>query len=260
MTQSNKSASISIRRGIAFGFSPPYEDTNTLVLTSPAGRFVDIRFPLSSSSDDASEAYTKQPSFWAFAGSSTSFKPQKGDFPAWPCTSHCVWTHELDSRGEGINDEGDVFDLQNGGSMEVGVMKNPESGKEEWYKEYWTSLEGEEELVPCLVAEVVGEEGGGLKGRIVRVGRHGQGIVEATDGDEVVEVQRWIYRNGKGREQWVREQPSHEDVALSLSRNGSSSPYAWLLAEPRQLDDEMVEKYKDGGSRRWRIIECITQQ
>ena len=41
--------SVSARRGVARGFDAAYEDTSTLVLTSPGHHFVDIRFALGDS-------------------------------------------------------------------------------------------------------------------------------------------------------------------------------------------------------------------
>jgi hypothetical protein len=200
--------SISTRRGIAWGFSPPYEDTSTLVLTSPAGRFVDIRFPLSATSTTTSSGISVHDatSFWAFSGTSSSTRPQAGEFPAWPHATHSVWTHEIDSRGPGIVDEGDVFELANGDFMEVGSMVEPGgSGWESLYKEYWTEPEDAgQHGTEGFVAELVDSGEGRRRGRVILLGGFAQVIWELLRGkeEEVVEVHavRWT----KVGEEWEK--------------------------------------------------------
>jgi hypothetical protein len=271
MTQPAKSPSISVRNGIAFGFSPPYEDTTTLVLTSPAGRFVDLRFPLFPS-DTTSRTnpvpYQTHPTFWAFAGSSSSseIKPRHGESPTWDCASHCVWTHELDSRGEGIKDEGDIWELKDGGSVEIGVMNDPATGKEEWYKEYWTSPE--EALLPCVVAEVVDGTTDGprssdtgpskrkLRGRIIRLGKHIQGIWEASSEGADVRVERLAYEQYGGNLRWNVQQPDW----VEREADRTITPCSWLAFDEQSIPnvgDEMSDVDANDQPRLWRIIECI---
>ncbi|ETN42996.1 uncharacterized protein HMPREF1541_02154 [Cyphellophora europaea CBS 101466] len=256
MAESNvRLPSISIRKGIAWGFSPPYEDTSTLVLTSPEGRFVDIRFPLDYSTLPGRKGFDHHPSYWSFSGRSITRTPQQGSFPAWPYATHSVWQHEIDSRGPGIVDEGDMFDLPNGDSMEVGVMRHPVSGEQSMYKEYWTSPKLAPEyglgLFPCYVAETVAVQGdtGLPKGRIIRVGPHCQSI-RAT---EPVDVERWTYTYRDEMHQWW-DQARYGDLwptGVSLKEE-SVSPLAWWLCKKTiQAGDEM-----DTGDNVWRVIEA----
>ena len=250
--------SISIGQGIAWGFSAPYEDTNTLVLTSPDGRFVDVRFPRSFNGQQEGDSYITHPAFWAFSGLSTSTQPQQGDFPAWPYAAHSEWTHEIDSRGPGIVDEGDMFDLPNGDCMEVGVMTHPQTGEPSMYKELWTSPKLSPEygigLFPCFVADVVSSSSS-RRGRIVRVGPHCQGIVESATSAGVVEVERWTYRLANGQHRWVRDEPVRHDFgAAYCDSSEATSPYGWLLADQRRVGDEMAV-----GQERWRVVEACRE-
>src|ERR1700761_1442098 len=54
--------SISTRKGMAWEFEDPFEDTDTLVLTSGEGWFVDVRFSLSG------DGWDDGGGIWAFAG------------------------------------------------------------------------------------------------------------------------------------------------------------------------------------------------
>ena len=151
--------SISARRGVARSYSAPYEDTSTLVLTSRNRWFVDVRFALGAEP-------TGEASYWAFAGTSAVSFPgegQKGERRrgaggGWreggesvevPCLAHCVWKHEMDSKGSGEADEGDLYYLGNGQVVEVGVSGAGPSGKVEMYKEYWEEVEVGERCVLC---------------------------------------------------------------------------------------------------------------
>ncbi|KAL2417571.1 hypothetical protein ABEF95_012256 [Exophiala dermatitidis] len=238
--------SISTRRGIAWGYSPPYEDTDTIVLTSPKAVFVDIRLPLRSAPTDPLEPLASDPAFWAFSGtaSSTFYDRdaetetetgyQKGSVDsaapapslsvAMPYTAHAVFRHEIDSKGPGISDEGDMFLLPNGDCVEVGMMHNPRTNRVEMYKEYWTAPspaaaaqdqgQGQLPRTPCVVAKTLdlrgrgaaaehvengkGGEIGEIKtesgapvgaGVVIRVGDYCQGIVQR--GQQTVLVERW---------------------------------------------------------------------
>ncbi|KAL2429864.1 hypothetical protein ABEF95_012442 [Exophiala dermatitidis] len=238
--------SISTRRGIAWGYSPPYEDTDTIVLTSPKAVFVDIRFPLRPAPTDPLEPLISDPAFWAFSGtaSSTFYDRdaetetetgyQKGsvDFSAalapslsvaMPYTAHAVFRHEIDSKGPGISDEGDMFLLPNGDCVEVGMMHNPRTHRVEMYKEYWTAPpaaqdqgQGQVPRTPCVVAKTLDLPGRGAAaeqsghgkggaideiknesgpsvgaGVVIRVGDYCQGIVQLEGGQQTVLVERW---------------------------------------------------------------------
>jgi hypothetical protein len=112
--------------------------------------------------------------------------------------AHCVWKHNLDTKGPGISDEGDLFLLANGDCAETGIMKD-DSGVERVYKEYWTSpkrVAGVETGKEVLVAEV--KSGQGCRGLFIRVGGYAQGMfAREEDGRWVVgEVARWTMGGG----------------------------------------------------------------
>ncbi|OCT51021.1 hypothetical protein CLCR_08778 [Cladophialophora carrionii] len=271
--------SISSRNGIAWGYGTPYEDTDTLVLTSTKSDFVDIRFPRKR---ELGKPIASDPSFWAFSGtSSTTFLGVDGIEMRY--SAHCVWEHEIDSKGPGISDEGDMFLLPNGDCMEVGMMQNPQSGKVEMYKEYWTSpdLAGEPELelVPSIVAKIIqmpNDHDGqapslqnGNGGTIIRIGNYCQGIVRQQSGDregqpagaDAVLVERWtrgIFEADRtsstaaGGEQvlaastgWVPDWRNN-----TPSDTGISMPCRWVCDDNRKLGDQIVVK-----GATWEVVE-----
>ncbi|OSD07630.1 hypothetical protein PYCCODRAFT_1456372 [Trametes coccinea BRFM310] len=165
------------------------EPTSTLVLTTPRGRFVDLRFLLPSASpteSDASPALTSLE--WGFAGRSVG------------TLTHGKWIHEISSRTEHPEDEadeGDIFphptlpDVE----LERGRMRHPETGEVTEYEEAWKKI-------PVLpVGGPPSQEGRRVAvwlelqrrdphrtGSIVRVGGYCQGILrEGTS----VSAQRW---------------------------------------------------------------------
>ncbi|KAL8243584.1 hypothetical protein R6Q59_009842 [Mikania micrantha] len=174
--------SISIRNGIADKNGEPYEDTSTIVLTAPSCKFVDIRFPLKiDTSDGLNEpSVTLHPSFWAFSGTSkTIFYDAHDDTrPGFPYTAHTVFTHDIDSKGPGIIDEGTSFLLPSGDVMEVGVW--PDS--KQLFKELWTSpqpLPGQEGVLksPTIVVETIYSGKG--RGILIRIGNYIQGVFQS---------------------------------------------------------------------------------
>jgi hypothetical protein len=252
--------SVSARRGIARGFAAAYEDTATLVLTSRTSWFVDIRFALG-------QDPTGGASYWAFAGKSEVTFPgegRKGDRrgDGWrgggeiveiPCLAHCVWEHEIDSKGPGETDEGDLYLLANGQVIEVGVSTSGPSGKLEMYKEYWTEVETNEDVscVVCRTEEGVEHEKG--RGMMIRVGRHCQGIFQRQGGsvDEHgpvggVLVERWYKseESGAWAKDW-RSNTGHDkggDVVM---------PSKWVCEQGRKMGDAV-----ELSGRTWRVVEC----
>ncbi|KIW32889.1 uncharacterized protein PV07_04402 [Cladophialophora immunda] len=273
--------SISVRKGIAWGYTPPYEDTDTLVLTSPQSSFVDIRFPVK---QQLSKPIASDPSFWAFAGTShMTFAPFAGDTITMPYSAHCVWKHDIDSKGPGITDEGDLFLLPNGDCMEVGMMQNPQTGKVEMYKEYWTGPPtGVTPTIrtPCVVAKTQAPSDGQKaqdalrdeSGVIVRVGNYCQGIMRQRtaeqgrpEGADAILVERWT-RSLVETEQrstaagtsdgpsdaagWVQDWRSNTPCD-----NGVFMPCMWTCDGNRQLGDEIVVK-----GVTWRVVELVTEE
>ncbi|KIW66340.1 hypothetical protein PV04_05676 [Phialophora macrospora] len=268
--------SISTRRGIAWGYGSPYEDTDTLVLTSTQSDFIDIRFPRKR---DLGKPLASDPAFWAFSGSSTTTFLD-GDSINMPYSAHCVWKHEIDSKGPGISDEGDMFLLPNGDCMEVGTMQNPRSGHVEMYKEYWTTpdVAGELGHAPCIVAkitqlpndhegkEVPKQKGSG--GAIIRIGNYCQGIVRQQSGDlegplahaDTVLVERWTRNSsttGDGQHSgaaastgWVQDWRNN-----TPADTGISMPCMWVCDDNRKLGDQTVVK-----GTTWEVVEAVLGQ
>ncbi|EXJ58063.1 hypothetical protein A1O7_05486 [Cladophialophora yegresii CBS 114405] len=274
--------SISSRNGIAWGYGTPYEDTDTLVLTSTKSDFIDIRFPRKR---ELGKPIASEPSFWAFFGtSSTTFAGLDGDGIEMPYSAHCVWKHEIDSKGPGICDEGDMFLLPNGDCMEVGMMQNPQSGNLEMYKEYWISPDGaggrELELFPCTVAKIIrmpnakDHEGAapslqnGNGGTIIRIGNYCQGIARQPPAADAVLVERWTRgifeaeadRNSSttaGAEQpiaastgWVQDWRNN-----TPSDTGVSMPCMWVCDDNRKLGDQIGV---EGAT--WEVVEAVLKK
>jgi hypothetical protein len=256
--------SISQRRGIARGFDPPYEDTDTLVLTSTHGRFIDIRFNIG-------EFPTAGDAYWAFSGTSNTTFPSdpqalkrlKPGSPGKnaveiPCMAHCVWEHEIDSRrmGAADKDEGDLYLLENGECIEIGMSQNPMTGEMEMYKEYWTALEVTPGTI-CVVAATVQqrrqEKGTGM---VVRIGNYCQAIfqsksISAEKENRIgeVHVERWhktATEEGRWEKDWRSstggDYPEDEDLII---------PSKWVCRGRHAVGESI-----DLLGRRWEIVEA----
>ena len=258
--------SLSIRKGYCQGYDPPYEDTDTLVLTSSNSKFVDIRFP---KQYDKYFGLHRNEAYWAFTGVSKTtfpgFKDQRGEIgnkDEWQYMAHTLWEHDVDSKGSGVADEADMFVMQNGDTMEVGVAKDEKTGNEKMYKEYWTQpkdeVDGQVEKTPCVVAELVRSTGSLKKGRIVRIGKYCQGVVECGSavGASVIAA-RWTKGpegDGEGeRMNWFMDERS----GLTSVSDGLETffaeliPCMWVCASKRKLGDELTVP-----PATWKIVEC----
>ncbi|KXS94000.1 hypothetical protein AC578_3102, partial [Pseudocercospora eumusae] len=139
--------SISAREWIKWESDPPqtspHEPTNTLVLTSPQHRFVDIRILKRRNSDPEIPQLARDAAIlpfshldWAFAGISSS------EFFNNNNTTKSTWTHLIDSRFPDvaqIQDSAFMYPQANGlpTTLEIGAMTNPATGKFEKYEEMW---------------------------------------------------------------------------------------------------------------------------
>ncbi|KAI1618619.1 hypothetical protein EDD37DRAFT_274523 [Exophiala viscosa] len=259
--------SISIRDGIAWQYSSPYEDTSTLVLTSPESVFVDLRFP---NRPNTELPLSSGPSFWAFSGTSeTSFGPDDAEVTM-PYLAHAVWKHEIDSKGPGISDEGDMFLLPNGNCIEVGMMMNPDTRKVMMYKEYWTTpstepgsggiwLRGSGGLrrTPCVVARTQGADES-KSGVIIRVGDFCQSI--ARHEEKGVLVERWQrlpisweppredIDGGDGVTEWSKDWRSN---TAKDDHTEDLMPCMWICRGNRRLGDEIVVH-----GIKWKVVEA----
>lgn len=189
------------------------------------------------------------PSFWAFSGKAeTTFLDADGQPYAtdMPYAAHCKFMHDIDSRGPGIADEGDMFLLKNGDCMEMGIMRNPVSGQDELYKEYWCGAERlpvedvEGDSSACVVAKVVSPKD--VRGIAIKLGGRVQGIVEhlTKDNQPVVGIERWICDNRSSAQQ----DPSVEGRPMngSWSRDSRSNirlPQDWLCTKSRNVGDQI---------------------
>lgn len=155
--------------------------------------------------------------------------------------------HDIDTRGPGIVDEGDMCILPNGDCLEFGHMINPQTGQDEPYKEYWCSAEPVphpediDDSKSCIVAHVASPTK--VEGTIIRIGGRMQGILSRrqSDGTESVEVERWtrgtaiISRQMSGSSTssppgtWTRDPRS----------TGSFIPSSWLIEQGRSLSENL---------------------
>ncbi|OAP59928.1 hypothetical protein AYL99_04930 [Fonsecaea erecta] len=252
--------SISVRKGIAWSYTPPYEDTDTLVLTSPQSSFIDIRFPIKR---QLSRPITSDPSFWAFAGTSDiTFASSTGDTITMPYSAHCVWKHDIDSKGHGITDEGDLFLLPNADCIEVGMMQNPNTGKVEMYKEYWTGPPTDVASsgaalnisTPCVVAKTQASTETGV---VIRIGNYCQAIMHQRTGEQgrteagghSVLVERWTRSLVEPSDAagWIQDWRSNTPCD-----NGVFMPCMWTCDGARKLGDEIVVQ-----GITWKIVELV---
>jgi Protein HRI1 len=91
-----------------------------------------------------------------------------------------------------------MFPQENGELLESGNMVNPETGKDEKYKECWVDAE----LSGQKVGWTLKMEEEGKRGMIIRIGRWIQGIIRRG---EQVAVARWKYKNDREGTVWIRE-------------------------------------------------------
>ena len=229
------------------GYRTPYEDADVLVLTAPSTKFVDIRLPLIENIEKEI-SLSNHSAFWAFTGTATTTFIENTTGLIMPYSAHCVWKHDADSHGPGGGDEGDMFLLPNGDSMEVGSMENPQSGEIEMYKEYWTEPPvptGADTItkLPCVVAETVPDQQCTRWGRIIRVGDYIQAVVEAQDDrPERVMMARWTRMYGNEQHEWHRDTRCHE----------SDIPVSWISEDSLVVGDEMRQNVV-----MWRIVEVV---
>ena len=129
-------------------------------------------------------------------------------------------------------------------------MKNPKTGMEEMYKEYWTEPpplpagDGAQKL-PCFVVETVPNSSYPQRGRIIRVGNLCQAIVEADDRrGETVHVSRWIRKIEDEISTWIAD----------VRSNPWAFPTSWIWEDGRKVGDETAHK----AGQRWRVMEAVT--
>jgi hypothetical protein len=175
------------------------EPTSTLVLTSPRGTFVDLRIllPLDPKTTEPLLPNTGGPLSrldWAFGGESTSFEYGLAG-PGAP--THSMWKHWVDSKvavgGDMEVDEGDMYALPDGRTLEHGSSFNSAIGRMHSYEEMWSEIPiescypSDKKMAVVLRTENVAA---GIRGLVVRLGQYCQGIL--MKGNEV-SVERWEF-------------------------------------------------------------------
>jgi len=192
--------SISFRDSIRWLPDDAAEPTSTMVLTSPARRFVDVRIHSSTRAVD-----------WAFAGTSSAAARTTEDGRQ---VSHLTFRHWVDSRTEApeeVRDEGDMMVQPDGRVLETGRMVNPVTGEETDYEEVWRDADvpdddgaghspaDEEEGGPlprCVVLQLH-DDARRRRGMAILLGPFCQGVLR--DGSQFT-VQRWEWTAANGWE------------------------------------------------------------
>lgn len=165
-----RSPTISERVSFRWTPDPPSEPTNTLVLTSPSGYFVDVR--LLKATESGHESLQ-----WAFAG--RAFHTTVGG------QSKGSWTHLVDSKHPaGFEDQGIFEELPNGDSLEKGTMVDEQTGEIREYEEVWHDY-----LADPPRYRVVEGSGNQMNGYFVVMASHALGIVK--DAENRLGVSKW---------------------------------------------------------------------
>lgn len=162
-------------------------------------------------------------------------------------TAHCKFLHDIDTRGPGIVDQGDMCILPNGDCLEFGHMVNPQTGRDEPYKEYWGSAEpiphpeAIDDSKSCIVAQVASPSN--VEGIVIKIGGRLQGILSRmnNDGTESIEVERWM-RDLAGIGELTHDlgtSPSSGAWSRDPRSIGSFVPCAWLIEQSRNLGDNI---------------------
>lgn len=192
-------ATVSFRQHIRWGRDTPSEPTSTLVLTSPARYFVDIRVlkealtsPNGAVPDRSSKLSIKHLD-WAIGGTSSSQPRTRPDGTAF---SHSVFTHWVDSRTrepENATDAGDMFPQPDGTTLETGRMVNPATGLETDYEELW--LDGRPEhpsALPKWTVLQLHDDTKDTRGLFAQLGPYAQVVLRVGD---LFTAERWEWNH-----------------------------------------------------------------
>ncbi|KAI7304778.1 hypothetical protein KC315_g15000 [Hortaea werneckii] len=250
---------ISIRESIRWIPDPFSEPTSTLVLTSAAKRFVDIRVLKDSSLSQHSSSMTEDTDLkpfsaldWAFAGTSSSSvgsSDENGN-----AVAHCEWCHWVDNRTERPEDavdEGKMYPIEGDGqrSLEKGRMVNPDTGRMTEYEEIWRDVdavgipevvggegvEGEDEQKVSAVL-ILDEPEQRARGMVVRIGQYCQGVLRVK---EEFSLERWEWAGKeKGWERKVRMGslflpcgPAMDILGMQVGSQVKHGDFRWEVVE-----------------------------
>ncbi|KAK3679411.1 hypothetical protein LTR78_000972 [Recurvomyces mirabilis] len=213
------SPNISIRDSIRWLPDEADEPTSTLVLTSGENRFVDIRILKGSENETKSNLPVPLLSGldWAFAGFSHSELQHDDNGKPY---AHSTWQHWVSDRARNVDevkDEGDMFEMPDGRTLEKGRMVNPATGQETDYEEVWRDgvakvvpedesdgaddrEEGEAGKKKCVVLMLHDDEHE-ARGMVVRMGQFVQGVLRAGSH---FSLERWEWMGTAQKEGWQR--------------------------------------------------------
>ncbi|KAI1394636.1 hypothetical protein F4819DRAFT_254659 [Hypoxylon fuscum] len=237
---------VEVRRGFSIGYDAPSEDSSTIVLTAPSGKYVDIRFSTLPRSQAALAVKNQGNKIWGYATaglSTATILPGKGNCPPYDCMVHAKWEHPIDSSGSFETDGADLLLLADGARMEVGSMVI--QGKMQMFKEYWVTPTGGSTEFPCSIVELKGSgavSGEGAQGMAIRIGDYCQGILQ--HGDEF-----WF-------ERWELQKDGHKWTKDARSNTPTSEmgilPCWWMTERARMVGETIM---MDG--RKWHVTEAV---
>ncbi|KAF2712224.1 hypothetical protein K504DRAFT_373322 [Pleomassaria siparia CBS 279.74] len=241
----------------------PFEPTSTLVLTSPTGTFVDLRVLrpiLPGEAELPNEPGSSHRLQWAFAGKSSSFAiegaapigrrrhdGEEGEvFP-----THSVWSHWVDSKfpvgsPDVPVDEGDMYPMPDGRTLEHGFSFNEGFGRNTSYEEMWSDVDiapcGNEDMAVIVVLRIQ-KDASNIRGVIVRVGQYCQGLLKHGD---TTTAERWEFDETGGK--WKRTvkigslflpcAAAFKPEDLAVGAKVSFTDYHWFV-------EELVEVHGD---------------
>ncbi len=129
-------------------------------------------------------------------------------------------------------------------------MENPQTGRKEMYKEYWTlppTPAGADAVakLPCIVAETMPTPQCPRRGRIIRVGEYIQAIMDASDDDipaTVVILERWCRTYSDGHPRWSKDNRCQTTIL----------PISWVCEDSLVVGNE-IEQH----GVRWKTTEVV---
>ncbi|KAK5108358.1 hypothetical protein LTR62_008388 [Meristemomyces frigidus] len=241
---------ISVRDSVRWLPDAAEEPTSTIVLTSGENRFVDIR--ILKKSDHADLGHDPVLPFkrldWAFAGVSSSRELHDKDGNAY---AHSAWQHWVSDRtkdADSVKDEGDMYPMSDGRTLEKGSMTNPATGVKTEYEEMWRDVKvakvtqpsedvGKEGVRKCVVL-VLHEDEREARGMVVRVGQFVQGVLRVGDH---FSLERWewhsAWQNGGWKRSvrmgdlWLPCSAAMEDGKVRLGGEVKYGEFVWKVVE-----------------------------
>lgn len=217
---------ISIRRSIAWLPAPHGEPTSTIVLTSPARRFVDIRVTLADQSLE-----------WGFAGTSSysviDDVYEKGQWRHWVDNQHPL--------GAEVVDEGVCSQQEDGSMLEVGAMVNPDTGAIGDYEEVWDDVKPvgpAGEVARCVVLQHETETSRGV---VELLGSYLQGVLKNEAGTV---VERWQWSEADAWKQ-----------TFTSGDHDKSLPCETIIAQAATLKEGDKVEFK---GLAWTVVEVAT--